>query len=91
MRTSPGLALLKLETAHDAMQLPLKVLDPDEDNVGALLNDALKLVSSSDYSLLKVAEEDQLYRPTSPSSRGASATCARARNVCTMSFGVGSA
>ena len=59
MRTSAGIALLKLEEARDAMQPPLKLIDPDESPL-AMLNDMLKLVSSSQYSLLKLADEDSL-------------------------------
>jgi hypothetical protein len=59
IRTSAGVALLKLEAARDAMQPPLKLVDPDEGAAG-LLGDMLRLVGSSDYSLLKVADEDRL-------------------------------
>ena len=59
VRTSAGIALLTLEAARDAMQPPLKLMDPDVGPAG-MLSDMLKLVSSSDYSLLKVADDDRL-------------------------------
>jgi hypothetical protein len=59
MRTSGGLAVLKLEAARDAMQPPLKLLNPEEGAVG-LMSDMLRLVGSSDFSLLKLADGDQL-------------------------------
>lgn len=59
MRTSAGVALLKLEAARDAMQPPLNLIDPDESPL-AMVSEMLKLVSSSQYSLLKVADDDRL-------------------------------
>jgi hypothetical protein len=59
MRTSAGVALLKLEAARDAMQPPLNLIDPDESPL-AMGSEMLKLVSSSQYSLLKVADDDRL-------------------------------
>jgi hypothetical protein len=58
-RTSGGIALRKLEAAREAMQPPLKLVDPDE-NPLTMLNEMLKLVSSAEFSLLKLADEDQL-------------------------------
>jgi hypothetical protein len=59
MRTSPGLALRDLQAARDAVQPPLKLVDPDDDPV-VMLSDTVKLVSSADYPLLKIANSDRL-------------------------------
>ena len=59
MRTSPGLALRDLQAARDALQPPLRLVGPD-DNPVVRLSEMLKLVSSSDYPLLKVADGDRL-------------------------------
>ena len=59
MRTSPGLALRDLQAARDAVQPPLKLVDPDENPV-VMLSDMVMMVSSADYPLLKVADGDRL-------------------------------
>jgi hypothetical protein len=59
VRTSGGVALLKLEAARDAMQPPLKLMDVEQ-GLASVLDDALKLVGSADYSLLKLADEERL-------------------------------
>ncbi len=58
MRTSPGLALRDLQAARDALQPPLSLVGPDDKPV-VRLSEMLKLVSSSDYPLLKVADGDR--------------------------------
>jgi len=59
MRTSAGIALTKLEATSEALQPPVRLIDPDENPV-AMLSDMLKLISSSAYSLLKLADEERL-------------------------------
>ena len=59
MRTSPGLALRDLQAARDAVQPPLKLVDPD-DNPVVVLSDMVRMISSADYPLLKVADGDRL-------------------------------
>jgi hypothetical protein len=59
MRTSGGLALLRLEAAKDAMQPPLRLMDPEVGAMG-LMGEMLKLVGSSEFSLLRLADGDPL-------------------------------
>jgi hypothetical protein len=59
VRTSAGLAVLKLEAANAAVNPEPRLLDVDDDDVRAA-SDLLRCVSSEDYSLFKAVWRERL-------------------------------